>query len=472
MDEFEVIGGRQLYQWDTDRSIEVRLCDGETVNEVHYAHAEDDIAPVVKVQDYDGRMFADIPNILLQRFGTLKVWAVVYTEDGRQTLRNAYLSVRARAKPDDYVYTETEIMDYRKVAEDLAELVQRVEEIEENGVQGGGAVASVNGKTGEVYLNAADVGALPTTGGKLTGNLTAPRLISTAADAAGNIYEVQLYPTANGGLYMPLRHNGEVANAMSMSQSATTFGKPVAISSGGHGGKNAAEGRKNLEVDSSAEVDSKITARMGQITPDAIGAASQTEVIRLSNVKADKSEIPAPYILPTASADIKGGVRVGEGLQMDDDVLGVVPEGEYELLNEITVDEDTNAVTIDKTANGEPYNLKAVIVTITKPANTEKYILQSYTYHTGNESIRIVLDFTSAAAMGARMEVYPHHGYYKADGYMPSTAYSNSSNALSMANSNVCAISTKQNIYGVYFLAYSTGIIAAGTVIKIWGVRA
>lgn len=120
MDEFEVIGGRQLYQWDTDRSIEVRLCDGESVNEVHYAHAEDDIAPVVKVQDYDGRMFADIPNILLQRFGTLKVWAVVYTEDGRQTLRNAYLSVRARAKPDDYVYTETEIMDYRKVAEDLA----------------------------------------------------------------------------------------------------------------------------------------------------------------------------------------------------------------------------------------------------------------------------------------------------------------------------------------------------------------
>lgn len=120
MDEFEVIGGRQLYQWDTDRSIEVRLCDGETVNEVHYAHAEDDIAPVVKVQDYDGRMFADIPNILLQRFGTLKVWAVVHTEDGRQTLRNAYLSVRARAKPDDYVYTETEIMDYRKVAEDLA----------------------------------------------------------------------------------------------------------------------------------------------------------------------------------------------------------------------------------------------------------------------------------------------------------------------------------------------------------------
>ena len=277
MDEFEVIGGRQLYQWDTDRSIEVSLCDGETINEVHYAHAEDDIAPVVKVQDYDGRMFADIPNILLQRFGTLKVWAVVHTEDGRQTLRNAYLSVRARAKPDDYVYTETEIMDYRKVAEDLAERVQRVEEIEENGVQGGGAVASVNGKTGEVYLNAADVGALPTTGGKLTGNLTVPRLISTAADADGNIYEVQLYPTANGGLYMPLRHNGSVANAMSMSQSATTFGKPVAINSGGHGGKNAAEGRQNLSLYSKEEIDEKITN-------------TQKEIERLTEDKVNKQQ--------------------------------------------------------------------------------------------------------------------------------------------------------------------------------------
>lgn len=304
MDEFEVIGGRQLYQWDTDRSIEVRLCDGETVNEVHYAHAEDDIAPVVKVQDYDGRMFADIPNILLQRFGTLKVWAVVYTEDGRQTLRNAYLSVRARAKPDDYVYTETEIMDYRKVAEDLAELVQRVEEIEENGVQGGGAVASVNGKTGEVYLNAADVGALPTTGGKLTGNLTVPRLISTAADADGNIYEVQLYPTANGGLYMPLRHNGAVANAMSMSQSATTFGKPVAISSGGHGGKNAAEGRQNLSLYSKEEIDEKITN-------------TQKEIERLTEeiapLKETLSQFPS---IPTAAS----ANRYNPALQTDDTI--------------------------------------------------------------------------------------------------------------------------------------------------------
>lgn len=161
MDTFEVINGHQIYQWDTGRSIVVRICCGEKISEVHFAHADDNIAlRVPAVEDALGILTADIPNKLCQRDGTLKVWAVVHTSDGRQTLRNAYLSVRARAKPDDYVYTETEIMDYRKVAEDVAELEQRVSEIEENGVQGGGAVTSVNGQTGEVRLTAADIGAL------------------------------------------------------------------------------------------------------------------------------------------------------------------------------------------------------------------------------------------------------------------------------------------------------------------------
>lgn len=259
MNYFAVEG--RLYQWDTGRKVTLTLPYDEYASVVEFSVNNEAEALVVSVVDN----VAKIPNILLQRSGSLRLWAVTIEENGRQTRRYGNLPIFPRAKPDDYVYTETEIMDYRKVAEDLAELVQRVEEIEENGVQGGGAVASVNGKTGEVYLNAADVGALPTTGGKLTGNLTVPRLISTAADADGNIYEVQLYPTANGGLYMPLRHNGAVANAMSMSQSATTFGKPVAISSGGHGGKNAAEGRQNLSLYSKEEIDEKITNTQKEI---------------------------------------------------------------------------------------------------------------------------------------------------------------------------------------------------------------
>lgn len=61
----------------------------------------------------------------------------------------------------------------------------------------------------------------------------------------------------------------------------------------------------------------------------------------LPECKGDKGEPgkdAAPYTLPTASAEVKGGVKVGNGLQMDGDVLGVVPEGKYEVIEVIALD--------------------------------------------------------------------------------------------------------------------------------------
>lgn len=45
---------------------------------------------------------------------------------------------------------------------------------------------------------------------------------------------------------------------------------------------------------------------------------TQYELDQLSQQKADKTEIPAPYSLPTASATVKGGVMVGNGLAIDE----------------------------------------------------------------------------------------------------------------------------------------------------------
>lgn len=191
MNVFEVLNG-QLYQWDTGRSIAVHPCGDDKIDEVHFAHTEDDAALPVVVHENDGKLTAAIPNILLQRDGTLQIWAVAYKSDGRQTLHNAYTSVRARAKPDDYVYTETEVMDYRKVAEDLAELEMRVDEIEENGVQGGGAVASVNGKAGEVTLNAEDVGAIPDKDGVIQSNHLGSLVVRNANIGYGAVSDTRI----------------------------------------------------------------------------------------------------------------------------------------------------------------------------------------------------------------------------------------------------------------------------------------
>lgn len=120
---FELIG-KALYQWDLDRQIEVT---DDSVSEVHFAHPEDDKALVVEIDEIDGVRVASIPNILLQGYAPIKVWLVV----GDVTVYGDKLNVTGRAKPDDYVYTETEVKRYEA-------LESRIEALEKNG--GGGSV--------------------------------------------------------------------------------------------------------------------------------------------------------------------------------------------------------------------------------------------------------------------------------------------------------------------------------------------
>ena len=68
-------------------------------------------------------LVVDVPNILLQQD-----WRVrAYAYDGNATLHEALYDVKKRTKPDNYVYTETEILKYESLKE-------RVDQIEENGV--------------------------------------------------------------------------------------------------------------------------------------------------------------------------------------------------------------------------------------------------------------------------------------------------------------------------------------------------
>lgn len=103
-------------------------------------------------------MIADVPNILLQ-----EDWDItVYAFDQDYTEYSQIIKVIPRTKPDDYVYTETEVLNYNTLSERIneveANIGQEVQDyLEENPVQA--PVQSVNGKTGAVVLTAADVGA-------------------------------------------------------------------------------------------------------------------------------------------------------------------------------------------------------------------------------------------------------------------------------------------------------------------------
>ena len=156
---FRILDGRdKFYQWDSDRQIVIEDID---CTEVHYSNRTDKTALVCTVREEDGQKIADVPNILLQQDWDI----IVYAFDKEYTRFSQTFEVIPRTKPDDYVYTETDVLNYNTLLERIndveANIGQEVQDyLEENPPQS--PVQSVNEKTGDVVLTAADVGAATT----------------------------------------------------------------------------------------------------------------------------------------------------------------------------------------------------------------------------------------------------------------------------------------------------------------------
>ena len=153
---FRILDGRdKFYQWDSDRQIVIEDID---CTEVHYSNRTDKTALVCVVREEDGQKIADVPNILLQQDWDI----IVYAFDKDYTRFSQTFEVVPRTKPDDYVYTETDVLNYNTLLERIndveANIGQEVQDyLAENPPQS--PVQSVNEKTGDVVLTAADVGA-------------------------------------------------------------------------------------------------------------------------------------------------------------------------------------------------------------------------------------------------------------------------------------------------------------------------
>ena len=113
---FRIADGREhFYQWDLDRQVVV---DDPSIAEVHFCNRTEDVSLVVEVVDG----LANVPNILLQSSFDMRVFGY----DGKATRYDAVFKVKAKTKPSDYVYTETEIKSYEY-------LENKIREIEEQG---------------------------------------------------------------------------------------------------------------------------------------------------------------------------------------------------------------------------------------------------------------------------------------------------------------------------------------------------
>ena len=121
-------GGKSaLYQWDLNQRL--ILSDIKENVEVHFSSIYDNESecPVVLTYEEDGEVYADIPNVLLQKSGIISVYVCVEEKDKAYTKYNAEILVLPRKKPTDYVYTEDEIYSFEY-------LEKRMDEIEQKGV--------------------------------------------------------------------------------------------------------------------------------------------------------------------------------------------------------------------------------------------------------------------------------------------------------------------------------------------------
>ena len=103
------LNGDKLWQYDLDRTIEIIPSKGRTVEMVRFIRGRRPY--MLAHREEDGKIIADIPNVLLKAFGNVLCIVDYLDEDGHIITENSNLHVHKREKPADYQYKETDTLE-------------------------------------------------------------------------------------------------------------------------------------------------------------------------------------------------------------------------------------------------------------------------------------------------------------------------------------------------------------------------
>lgn len=123
---FPADGRTCFYQWDMNREM---IVTDAAIKELHYCNGTSDCSLVCAV--VDGR--ACVPNILLQTAGNISIYG--YTGDHTEIKK--VFQVLPRTKPEDYVYTETEVKRYDTLEQEIAQAQEEIVAVKERVYQDG-----------------------------------------------------------------------------------------------------------------------------------------------------------------------------------------------------------------------------------------------------------------------------------------------------------------------------------------------
>lgn len=170
---------KSLWQWDLNQQLTV----AGDCTEVHYL---DKGAPsTLTVAVKDGK--ADIPNILLQKAGRLVVYAYIIDEQDHHTKVCETFGIAPRPKPAEYVYTETEVKTWSDLQSQIGDLANLATEEKDNLVAAINEAAKSGGGAGAWYVTLT-----PDDDGNITADKTMAE-IEAAYQAGYAVYCIFLY---------------------------------------------------------------------------------------------------------------------------------------------------------------------------------------------------------------------------------------------------------------------------------------
>ena len=146
---FKIYDGRQeFYQWDIDRKL---IVDDPTITQVHFCNRTDDCSLVCETYVENGLTLVNVPNVLLQTDWRIRAYAY----DSFYTKFEKWFEVNARTKPTDYVYTETETLNYNSLLEKMVNIEENIGEAVSDYLEENDITVDLTGYATEEYVDAA-----------------------------------------------------------------------------------------------------------------------------------------------------------------------------------------------------------------------------------------------------------------------------------------------------------------------------
>lgn len=102
----------QLYQWDSNVKL---IVEDDRINQVQFSQRFSRTAACVKVENRE----CFIPNEFLKSYYDIFVYACIVDNDGQVCEFSEMFTVFARPKPDNYIYTPTEIITFKRIEDEL-----------------------------------------------------------------------------------------------------------------------------------------------------------------------------------------------------------------------------------------------------------------------------------------------------------------------------------------------------------------